>query len=251
MIDEIIIKKFIEVGKELEDDLSRAIPIFHKLKNNSDVNTIGPTKCHIIANDLTNTDLCYLIKSIVIAESLFKWVGGSASSSIWLFRELQSKDYSISINLANWILPRTNNYYVPFGFNNHGAKTYYEYLEISKKRSEQFSRSIEFKNKQEDIASKEREKRKQQQKLSAELRKTNERKNFVDMLKNHSVTEQIKILAMDDKYSIGFYPTSVATKSTDEILKHLNQEIILKLLVKLKGKHKGPWGSFKRRLIEI
>lgn len=66
-----------------------------------------------------------LIRLLTLAEAeLGGWGGGSVSSIIWLFRIYSGLDGSDADGLAEWILQQgTDNPYLPYGTQNHGARS--------------------------------------------------------------------------------------------------------------------------------
>lgn len=73
-------------------------------------------------------DLIALIKSLTVGERQFNgWRTGSVSPVIRLFGKLSSHDSSRAEEIAGWVLSHTDNPYLPYGSNNHGAKSVEEY----------------------------------------------------------------------------------------------------------------------------
>ena len=64
-----------------------------------------------------------------------------------------------------------------------------------------------------------------------------------------TIEEQLHRLATDELYSIEFYPISIADAATEEVVNSLDEETRLALCKNLKGKKRGPWSKFKRRLL--
>jgi hypothetical protein len=64
------------------------------------------------------------VRSLTIAEVILDgWTAGSVSPVIWTFRVFQSKFADKADVLADWVLPRTVNQYLPYGKHNFGARS--------------------------------------------------------------------------------------------------------------------------------
>ena len=53
----------------------------------------------------------------------------------------------------------------------------------------------------------------------------------------------------DQEYSVEFYPTCLAGAVKHDVIASLETDSTLALLDRLKGKHRGPWGGLKKRLL--
>ena len=49
--------------------------------------------------------------------------------------------------------------------------------------------------------------------------------------------------------SVNFLPTKCADSESREIIEKLDYELRCRLARKMYGKHRGPWGKFKKRLL--
>ncbi len=86
------------------------------------INRLHWREWDLVTQALPNDDLVALVKGLTLAELHHRWSGGSVSSVIWTFREVQRRGPELSEALADWILSRTRNPYVPFGTHNHGDR---------------------------------------------------------------------------------------------------------------------------------
>lgn len=80
-------------------------------------------------SQLSESDAVFLIKALTKLEHYPNFKAGSVSPVIWIFRGL--KNASERTELIDWILANTENDYLPFGSQNHGAKSLAEYRQIS------------------------------------------------------------------------------------------------------------------------
>lgn len=80
-------------------------------------------------SQLSESDTVFLIKALTKLERYPDFRAGSASPVIWIFRGL--KNAAERVDLIDWILANTENDYLPFGSQNHGAKSLAEYRQIS------------------------------------------------------------------------------------------------------------------------
>jgi len=58
----------------------------------------------------------------------------------------------------------------------------------------------------------------------------------------------MEIIASDLVHAINFYPTSWADAADTQLIRDLSPSVRIALLTKLKGKQRGPWAKFKKRL---
>ena len=74
------------------------------------------------------------------------------------------------------------------------------------------------------------------------------RTNLIQELSGLTIIEQLRRVADDQDHVVQFYPISIADRATTDVIKQLDQDTCEKLIQKMKGRHKGPWSSFKGRL---
>lgn len=83
-----------------------------------------PDWWYAVADSLTENELEALIRVMTVAERDYPpFGGGSVTGAIWAFRRLQQRTRNSLDGLADWILAHTTNPWVPFGSNNHGARS--------------------------------------------------------------------------------------------------------------------------------
>ena len=244
------INLLIEVGSSTAED-GIIFDLLTPIKNKDFINRLHGDKWRQVSENLNTTELVALIKGLTLAERLLRWSGGSVSAVIWTYRELQRCDRNAANKLADWILQKTRNPYVPFGSQNHGAKSFSEYQNSLNKHQDKINKGIQNQKESEKLAAKFKEVRASQREYSSNHRNTEVRENFINHLSRKNLTEQLIQLAGDQEFSVEFYPTKIANQAKPEFLNNLDDKLRIALLKKLKGKHKGPWGKFKRNLLEI
>ena len=74
---------------------------------------------------------------------------------------------------------------------------------------------------------------------------------MIESLNKLPILEQLKVVAEDQVHVPNFYPTKIADSATIEVISNLGLDHRMKLVRLLKGKQKGPWGKFKKRLLSI
>jgi len=221
------------------------------LKLYGNINTKGPKFWEDILPALSDEELFSIVRSTVLAEKEHKWSGGSAASVIYIFREVQQRTRMFTEEVADWVLANTNNHYLPFGFNNHEARSLEDYWRISAKLFE--AKRIRDLQLSEELsrAKRDREILAERRTRTARLRNTPERAHDLQVLGRLPLAEQLEYIAKDPLYSPNYYSTRSAYNATHEVLASLSKEIRQSLLRKLKGKQKGAWGKVKKRLLVI
>lgn len=88
-------------------------------------------------HSLSSSQVASLIMALTVVEQrLPNCRAGSVSPVIWLYRQLSEKSGGDLPKLADWILAHTENIYLPFGSNNHGAQSLLELHDLSKAASQ-------------------------------------------------------------------------------------------------------------------
>ena len=252
MIETHIIRVLIHIGTDcnVPGELNhRDIAL---LKSYEHIDRAGLDAWGKATKDLRNEEVIALIRGLTIVERELRWCGGSVSPVIWLFRNLESTvDISIYEELADWILKITHNRFLPFGSNNFGAESFADYKKmVFRRRSIQLAAKKKRKTSEED-ARNQRIIRASQRERSANDRYSSIRQQLIQEFSQLSIQEQLGRIATDEVYSVNFYPTRSAKAATSSILESLDYDLLLSLRMKMKGKHKGPWGSFKKRLMRV
>lgn len=248
MIPRNVVEALIEIGKSGDPNEPATVAFLDSISDSDSVNREHWRDWEEVTNLMPTIDLVFLTKGLVIAEHYHRWCGGSVAAAIWTFRQIQRRDLAIAVEVADWILPRTRNPWVPYGRQNHGATSSSEHRSIERQRAECISSGLAAERASQERAETERRIREAQRKRSAHDRHSDIRQQLIVELSNLTIEEQLCRLGKDAQYSIEFYPTRIADAATEEVLKSLDEPTRLALWIKLKGKKRGPWSKFKRRL---
>jgi hypothetical protein len=251
MIDERIIAAFIRIGEE-EADVSS--PLMALVAGTDELNRLGWQIWNVATATLSTEQVVSLAKGLVLAEKLPGWSCGSVDAAIWVFGELDRRKYDGLDSLADWILSRTHNPYVPFGTQNHGAKSLPEY----KRRSEAWAKRKDARH-SEIAAEQERAKAWRVARAQAgkeRIERQVERQKDQSKTRQEELTElealpaadRLRLISLDAEHSVLFYPTSWAEISQQE-LDSLPPECRVALAEKLRPIRKGPWKRLWERLV--
>lgn len=204
------------------------------------------------AADLSGRQLAELTCGLAYVEAELRWSGGSVSGVIWLFRALVARNASIELldEVAGWVLANSRNPYNPFGTQvSLGAKNYSEYCKLSSSRLVEISTRIAEDQELEKHAKAERETRRKMASAGARARGTEIRTDIIKSMGELTLTEKLERIAGDPTYPPQFFPTSIADSAAQPVIDALPEDIRLELARRLKGKRKGPWGGFRKRLL--
>lgn len=249
-----IIDLLISMGHDIEAHGMPAADVLLSLRPASHINRLGKDEWKAEASALTNSELVALMKGLTYAESELKWLGGSAAGPIWLFSILLSRDVTRDLidRTAAWITRNTKNPYSPFGtIVSLGAQDYSEFQRRSRERGELIGQEVRRDEEITQWARIEREERKVRRQRAERDRRSAKRAEMLDRFNGMSIREQLIEIAKDRKYPPRFYPTKCADSVDDEILIKLPRDVLDALVIKLKGKQRGPWGKFKKRLLAV
>lgn len=249
MISKHTIEILIEGGKLASADELKSIECLNSIKKEDHINRLHWSDWDKVTKTMDTDNLIALVKGLTIAELSFHWIGGSVSAVIWTFREVQRRDTQISEELADWILQQTNNPYAPFGTHNHGARSFVQYRESIATHQRGIARGLAELKESEITAKEQRRGRSEQKAKAAQDRNTEVRTRFLEGLNRMSIEDQVNALASDTKYSVEFYPTYIAYRMNQELINALDPRIKEALLIKLKGRRRGPWKKVKKLLL--
>jgi hypothetical protein len=249
MLEPELIQKLIVIGKDDSAPEGDAAALLDSVGHFDQINRLHWQEWDLVTQSLPNEDLVALVKGLTLAELHHRWSGGSVSSVIWTFREIQRRGAEHSEALADWILSRTAPPYAPFGTHNHGASSLAEYRAATSVHAAAIADGLAAQESSERRARDEIQIRKQQKVRSAQDRRTPARALFLAKLRELSLDDQLKQLAYDQKYSVEFYPTRLADSVDATTTSLLDGETRIALLAKLKGRHRGPWRRVKRLLL--
>jgi hypothetical protein len=195
-------------------------------------------------------EMISLAKGLTLAERyLPDWEGGSVAGTRWVFKNLEERGCPDIDDVAAWIVDHASNPYVPFGTrNNFGARTLSDFRHHYANWHRESELTRERKAQEAGDALEARQLRSIARSRAAAFRATEVRTRLLTDLKGMTVEAQLERLIEDEVNPVQFYPTYLAYAANIDILSSLDQDIKIRLLERLKGRRRGPWGSFKRRL---
>lgn len=238
------ISLLIALGKIGDASLPAARILLEAISRHEAINSEHHATWYAACESLPLVEHEELVMGLVIAEEHHGWIGGSVAAAIWAFRSFADKHPDHSDALASWCLSRTSNCYVPFGTNNHGAKTIEEYRASEKRRNGRQAEIAEL----EKVSRQMRQLRREQVLRATADRHGHVRESFLDALCERSLEEQIALAAYDSEYPINWYPTSIAGACRGDVLATMDPGIKAALVLRLKGKQHGPWLALKKRI---
>ncbi|MDP2662414.1 MAG: hypothetical protein Q8R28_16975 [Dehalococcoidia bacterium] len=245
-----ILNTLIGVGRRDDPEDITAISELEPIREHDHINRIWK-EWDAVTCSLPTHDLIALLKGLVVAERQFRWTGGSVAAVICVFRELQRRDHTLSRELADWILPRTKNPWVPFGGDNLGARSVSEYersLVIRAKARE--ARAQEAHGQNEDG-----QRRREDRARRATERVARQRADSA--LRHATITElafldpavRLRRIAVDQEHSVLYYPAVFAAVE-DRVLKLLDLGTRTALAERLRSHRKGPWHQLYAQLVD-
>ena len=251
MVSRETIALLIRIGSDADREPINEANGIAEIADRDAINRLGPGSWDSATKDLATADLVNLIRGLTASELVHQWIGGSVSATIWTFRILQGRSEQLADELTDWVLARTKNPYVPFGSQNHGAKSLAQYRNLMRARATRARQRLDDEEARKRTAEVEAAIRQEQRQRSSRDRHTEKRKEFIKELESLSLLEQIRRLAADEVYSVEFYPTWIANRATVEELNGLDPTVISILRKKLAGDRRGPWRKFKDLLWKV
>ena len=110
-----LIEQLIEIGQHAESELVKAIIDLKKLRLGRNMLQQGIQTWDKLTHSLPLNDVVALARSLTLIDTLPGLSDGSVSPVIWVFLELERRDYPGLLALAMWIIEHDKNPYVPFG----------------------------------------------------------------------------------------------------------------------------------------
>lgn len=254
-----IINELIAIGKHFPAPVQTLLGPKYSLKPSSI--RLNERMWRRYISHLSLKELSNLLKGVVLIldmEKISPYIHRKNANHIrCLFKHLQYRDYiengnnEFSSHIADQLLVNTERCDVPLGGeSNFGAKTYEQLLK-NREAYHRMCKYVDYKLKERMlIADCHRKIRREQSKNTAMYRGTSVHKKHIEELSKLTVEEQLIKLANDDAYSVGFYPARMAYNANINVIDKLDEDIKIMLMAKLKGKTKGSWGRFKKRLFK-
>lgn len=249
-IPEAALLNLLEIGRRYKDCEDMIRPLLKQVSTFDEVNRLHWSEWDSVTRLMGTPDVLALFRGLVLTEKRLRWSGGSVAGAIWVFRELDHRDSSLGSAAADWALENSDNPWVPFGSDNLGARSSAEYRDRKAARQLQIQASLAAIAESERRAAEWRSRVREQRMRAAELRRSPDRAAFLKELSALPIPAQLKRLSCDQEFPVEWYPVRLVGAATTQILLELDQNVRLALLDKLKGRHRGPWSTFKRRLRE-
>lgn len=193
-----------------------------------------------------------LLRGLTIAERGFRWTGCSVAAGIWIFRELVRRDPRVDADqLAEWVLQRTTNPYMPYGTRNGGAKTLREFAAVMESRAwerEDRRRRVE----REQVAARQRRQEraaKAAERRQRQLEDAAARDEDLQRLLQLTPAERLLAIARDTRRPLTSYPPEFADVD-DAVLAALTEDARRLLSERLQDRRRGPWKRLMSRLGE-
>jgi hypothetical protein len=245
-----ILKMLLLVGRKIESGDSVSSTVLDEINQYGAMNRRGPVFWQSAVGELSDEDVASIARGLTYIETKHPefWMSGSVSGPIWLFQELLNRRASGKLidELSSWILQNTDNPYLPFGGSaTYGARNYSEYILLRERHLKAVARRKQAIERQ---ATEEREARLSRARAGHRARNTPKRQERIEELAGLTITEQLERIAHDPEFPPQFFPTNIANSADSRVVDSLSSEVRRELLKRLKGKRRGPWGSFKKRL---
>jgi hypothetical protein len=126
---------------DVERALRESFPENERASDGS-IMRLSPAPWTASASTLSRDELAALVRALTVAEVILDgWTAGSVSPVIWTFRVFQLKFADQADVLADWVLSRTVNQYLPYGRHNFGARSRSE-LSLLRKASEERRKAV-------------------------------------------------------------------------------------------------------------
>jgi len=93
-----VVEKLVQIGLSPVPERAEGI---QELVGEGRVNQLGPDFWSSVSRNLTNAELEGLNKGLVVSEAEHGWIGGSATSGIWTYRELERRDKERAAQIAD------------------------------------------------------------------------------------------------------------------------------------------------------
>lgn len=243
-----LIARLIQLGREpnLESiEFPKQVPDIGRYES---VNRLWKGKWYEVGEHLPRDDLIALIKSLVIAEKQFRWIGGSVAAVIWLFRVFQRRYPAYEIELADWVLRnRGRNRYVPFGSACY-ATSYREWLQEQSAKQRLYIEHQEREERQRTEAAERKRAREaaHQARVLDSRRRAHRLTVYLRSLSLLPAEERLSRIASESIWPLEAIPTKLIPTDMG-VIRNLNLEVRVKLIEKV-DRRRGFWSRYKKML---
>lgn len=237
-----VVKDLIALGSLDDGPCARRDQLLARLRPFDRVNRLDWNPWNEVADTLSEAELKNLVRGLTVADSEQQWCGGSVAGVIWVYRRYETRFPGRAEELADWVLARSENPYVPFGRMRAGARSVAEfksYLSAKARHHDDSERN------QEDARQHKRIRAAVSRRLDQERRALQEahsqsREALTAGLQELPAKERLEHIAWDDFHSLAFYPASFA-KVDKQTFEQLDAGTRRRLLDKMAARRKGAW----------
>jgi len=223
-----------------------------RLKPFERINCLGWDRWIEVADRLPEVELRNLVRGLTAAELELHWSGGSVSGVIWVYRRYESRFPDRADELADWVLARSENPYVPFGGMRAGARSVAEYRSYLAAKARQHAKGEQ---EQEDARQQKRIRAAVRRRLAQERRvlqtaHNRARAEITIQLQQLPTKERLEHMTWDDFHSLAFYPANFA-KIDRQTFEHLDAGTRKRLMDKMAARRKGAWKKLYEQLTKL
>jgi hypothetical protein len=236
------VKDLIALGSLDDGPSAKREQLLARLKPFEKVNRLGWDCWNAVADKLRETELRNLVRGLTAVELELHWCGGSVASVIWVYRRYESRFPDRADELADWVLARSENPYLPFGRMRAGARSVAEfraYLAAKARRHDESEQEQEDARQHKRIRSVVR-KRLDQERRVLQAAHSRAHAEMTATLQGLPAKERLEHIAWDDFHSLAFYPASFA-KVDSQTLEQLDAGTRKRLVDKIAARRKGAW----------
>ena len=164
--------------------------------------------------------------------------------ALFLLGHLKRRDENVYEEIVNWVLSNTEHEGLPFGASRQGANTLQEYNSkiIMQKQFREDTKVLRKKLSLEFTDNRYKLRGNHQRAVL-----TGARDDHVSALKHLDSDERISIFLKDEEYPADYYPKFLADDITSK-LSEMPDELLIRLLARLRGKQSRYWRKCKREL---
>lgn len=237
-----IVEDLIALGSLDDSPSATRDQLLARLKPFERVNCLGWDCWNEVADTLPETELRNLVRGLTAAELALHWCGGSVASVIWVYQRYQSRFPDRADEVADWVLARSENPYVPFGRMRAGARSmaeYQSYLSAKARRHDESEQEQENSRQHKRIRAAVRRRLAQERRV-LQAAHSRAHAEMTAALQGLPAKERLEHIAWDDFHSLAFYPASFA-KVERQTLEQLDAGTRKRLVDKIAARRKGAW----------
>lgn len=248
-----IIDRFVRLGQANSENDPSFKTLLSEISSYSHVNRLHWNEWNPFTKKMSTSNLESLIKGLTIAETHYKWSGGSVAAVIWVFNQFANREQPQLVEkVAMWVFENRWNCYIPFGTLKYSSYEDYiwkhstGYYELKRKKIEAHKKR---EKEQQKVANRRRldKARTVIEHKNRAQQKAKNRQKTIDNLTDMVPEERWNFIAMNKSVTIDYYPTEWANES-EQVLRTLSSETRTALIERLHYKRKGPWKKLRKLL---